>query len=285
MPQLNSSIVPSFQSSFLFTFFHTIFLCLVNSLGSNTFLLLLLLKYRAPTVNASIIPFITFLGIAFISSVLGFTINTFVARHHVIIVILIFLLCVGIYQMACAINLESISIEENLLNIIKTEISNIKYERETKVDINNQKTARTLTVIDECFTEESKSEMLEPLLAKSKFCPDSKEPEDHLSINEITYNSYTEIYKNMQTSEMIWDIFKSVFLFELFNITQLGIIAMSAMYDPIGAFTGSLCSFILILLLVMICGKKLSKFINEKTMKITSGFFFVVYAVEIFYTN
>lgn len=270
------------KTSFFFSFFHTFFLSFFTLLSSNTFLILLLTRYRASTSAIILFPLISFLLLLSTSIIFGYLIFSLFAFHHVMIVSVIILFFIGIYIIARANSIESSSLYDKVLRIIRKEVNVLKAER-NEIDT---RSVKPLTIIDECVTEESKSEINEPLLMKSKFCniPKINEEESRNIENILLIKSYKDAYQSID-KDLEWNLLKNVFICETFSKTQIGIIILSVIYNSMGAFMGGLLSFVFILSLLALKGEFISKIINEQTMMYTSGFFLVVFSIEILYYN
>ena len=270
------------KTSFFFSFFHTFFLSFFTLLSSNTFLILLLTRYRASTSAIILFPLISFFLLLSTSIIFGYLIFSLFAFHHVMIVSVIILFFIGIYIIARANSIESSSLYDKVLRIIRKEVNVLKAER-NEIDT---RSVKPLTIIDECVTEESKSEINEPLLIKSKFCniPKINEEESRNIENILLIQSYKDAYQSID-KDLEWNLLKIVFICETFSKTQIGIIILSVIYNSMGAFMGGLLSFVFILSLLALKGEFISKIINEQTMMYTSGFFLVVFSIEILYYN
>ena len=270
------------KSSFFFLFFHTFFLLFFIFLSSNTFLILLLTRYKASTSAIILYPLISFFILLSTSIIFGYLIFSLFAFHHAMIVSVIILFFIGIYIIAKAHSLDSSSLYDKVLRIIRKEVNVLKAERN---DI-DARSVKPLTIIDECATEESKSEINEPLLMKSKFCntPRITVEESRNIENILLIKSYTDAYQLID-KDLEWNLLKNVFICETFSKTQIGIIILSVIYNSMGAFMGGLLSFVFLLSLLALKGEFISKIINEQTMMYTSGFFLIVFSIEILYYN
>ena len=105
-------------------------------------------------------------------------------------------------------------------------------------------------------------------------------------VNELNSgNSQQMLDISLIDKDLEWNLLKNVFICETFSKTQIGIIILSVIYNSMGAFMGGLLSFVFLLSLLALKGEFISKIINEQTMMYTSGFFLIVFSIEILYYN
>lgn len=305
---LNNTYVENvMESQFTLSIIESFILVFFSELADKTFILILILKLKSNAITVFFSAFIGMAALSILSVTFGYFLDYLLYQNFIDLLAVAILLFSGIGMIIQGFTRKGKTYEDELLTNIKGELKQEKHREkliQNKKIIEEQlsKISREIEDIEGSSCDQENS-LKEPLL-KANTCFQFKRLDNDLAqisnksediaIKRESENQIKEIQidnvANQNNSEKgvcyyFWAFFKAILIAEFGDKTQFSLFALSSVFNSYGVLFGAIGALILVILLGVVYGNKISKKISERTMCLICGFIFLIISFQVVYLN
>lgn len=247
---LNKSDDPKYNRSFKTGFINSFLLVFLSDFGDKSFLFLMFMSTKIPTIPLIITAYITSLTMNYLAIILGYFINKIINQNYVDFFGVVMLLIFGFSSIKEAVN-DYLSEEENeneeIYDIEKNTVTNKYGEKNIFGDDEN------------------------PLISLAQ---------DKI-INTTTLKELEQHNENLSIFKICFGIFVTIALSEIGDRSQLTVISFSSIYNIYGVIFGTSLGFIISNTIAIIFGQYVLKFISKIKLSLIGGLIMICFALQI----